>query len=612
MNNNIEVKVNVINQLKLFKQSTFKDVLCFLDEDIQNAQRAKATEIKITTNRYDDIPNLVIENNGKILDNPQSLFSIAESGWNDDTVKNENPFGIGFFSNITVSSNIEIYSGNKYILFDVNKMISTGNTELEVTEVEDYYSGFKLILNGFKYDEIYEYQIRDRVKNLAKYIHELDIYYNDEIQDKKDLTEADTNYVFSKQIKLNDIEGWVAFYSNYGFDSELRVYYKGRLITNLNGYPYLVGDIHINDRVLNLTSPDRKDIIKDEKYRKFKELLDSQIKILAEESFEYGEDSDIQKYYNAINRYINKDKLIRSTKFSVFKGEDKIKYLSNIAKIKRENKNIETFKDYNCYLDKEKSKQSESNFEEIVIEEEMKSDIPEAKGVVFTPSQTRFYESKVTKPEIKENNLKERDGEILFENEDIKFWIGFNELDQFEYKFNILNHYGIKLIVSRNNVEQEILKTLEKTNNIHHISKLVENISFKSTISNTELNLKESRALMIFDMISRIFNSDHNLFSIGDVMTIKTVSVENTNINNEMIDENVVIIKDSSAKKVYVDRSIIDSCSLEENLDENLTLKDIQFILMNIENICDSLNLLVGMTTDKIREKLLMTIAYMK
>ena len=48
----VELKVNVINQLKLLRQSTFKDIYCFLDEDVQNAQRAKATEVKVTIDRY--------------------------------------------------------------------------------------------------------------------------------------------------------------------------------------------------------------------------------------------------------------------------------------------------------------------------------------------------------------------------------------------------------------------------------------------------------------------------------------------------------------------------------------------------------------------------------
>jgi len=76
MSEKVELKVNVINQLKLLRQSTFKDILCFLDEDIQNAQRAKAKNVYISI----EGDSIIIENDGSILDNPQSLFSIAESG----------------------------------------------------------------------------------------------------------------------------------------------------------------------------------------------------------------------------------------------------------------------------------------------------------------------------------------------------------------------------------------------------------------------------------------------------------------------------------------------------------------------------------------------------
>lgn len=58
----VELKVNVINQLKLLRQSTFKDIYCFLDEDIQNAQRAKATEVRVTVDRWGE-GTVTIENN---------------------------------------------------------------------------------------------------------------------------------------------------------------------------------------------------------------------------------------------------------------------------------------------------------------------------------------------------------------------------------------------------------------------------------------------------------------------------------------------------------------------------------------------------------------------
>lgn len=611
MKNKVELKVNIINQLKLFKQSTFKDVLCFLDEDIQNAQRAKATEVRVTTDSYDN--TLIIENNGNILDNPQSLFSIAESGWDNDVMKNENPFGMGFFSNISVSDNIEIISGDYYIIFDINEMINTGNCELNVQKAEEYYDGFKLILNNFDYNEIYSFQIKERLERLGKYIHELDIYYNDELQEKKDLTEADKDYYFETKIEDTDFQGWVAINSNYSFDSaDISIFYKGRFVTKLNGYPYLKGDIHINDRVLNLTSPDRKDIIKDKKFDDFKIQLDMYIKKLAEDSFKYGEDEDIERYSSAINYYIDKKYLVKNTKFASFKNEN-ISYLKNIAVAKKKNSKIKTFKDYNCYLDSDKSTQGESHVEEVVVQETMKSSVPEARGVIFTPSSTEYYDSKVTKPEITEKQTEEKDGEIIFNNTQPIFWIGFDEIEQYEYRFNIIKHYGIKLLVARNKVEKEILKSVKEEFKVYHIADLKEDIAFESTISNTELNLKERRALMIFDMISRMFEKDHNMFSIGDVMTTKTVSVKNTEIKEVVIDENIVIIRDSKSDKVYVDRSIIDLCNISENLDENLILQDVQFILQNLNDICDSIRLLIDeLSYGEIKDKIIMTIANMK
>ena len=86
--NKVQLQVNVINQLKLLRQSTFKDTLCFLDEDIQNAQRAKATDVKVSVDYQSK--TVIIENNRQILNKPQALFSIAESEWDEDVKSTEN------------------------------------------------------------------------------------------------------------------------------------------------------------------------------------------------------------------------------------------------------------------------------------------------------------------------------------------------------------------------------------------------------------------------------------------------------------------------------------------------------------------------------------------
>jgi len=336
------------------------------------------------------------------------------------------------------------------------------------------------------------------------------------------------------------------------------------------------------------------------------------IKQLAEDSFNSGDDKEIEEYCSAINYYIDKKELVKNTKFATFKNE-KVDYLKDIAIAKSKEKKIKTFKDYNCYLNADKSTQGESQVEEVVVQETMSSNVPSAKGVIFHSSSTSYHESSVEKPEIKESQTQEKEGEVIFNNVEPIFWIAFDQIEEFESKFNIVKHYGIKLLVARNKVEQEILKSVKTEFKVFHISELYENVMFESTISNTELCLKERRALMIFEMISRIFEKDHNMFAIGDVMTTKTISIDNTDIKETIIDEYIVIIKDSKADKVYVDRSIIDLCNISESLDENLILQDVQFILQNLNDICKSIKLLKSnLNINEIRNDIISVIANMK
>lgn len=353
----VELKVNVINQLKLLRQSTFKDIYCFLDEDVQNAQRAKATEVKVTIDRYEN--KVIIENNGNILTNPQALFSIAESGWDENVRSSENPFGMGFFSNITVSNLINVHSGNTYITFDVEKMIATSNTEIEVEELDDYYDGFKLVLNNFDFETANSWDIEERVKILGKYVHELDIYYNGELVEKKDLTEGDdSEYQFS--IEDNDCSGWIALAGNYSWGDNVNIFYKGRLVSKLENFPYLKGDLHVSDKTLNLTSPDRKDIIKDEKLNAFRDLVKLYVEEYCNSLLTKGIE-DINNYSSCIGYYVNKKNVKNLIKFMTFKSnnEEDIKYLKGVAVARRKDKNIDSFKGYELFLRKEAASQNE-------------------------------------------------------------------------------------------------------------------------------------------------------------------------------------------------------------------------------------------------------------
>jgi len=600
----VELKVNVINQLKLLRQSTFKDIYCFLDEDIQNAQRAKATEVKVSVDRWGE-GKVTIENNGNVLTNPQALFSIAESDWDEEVKNSENPFGMGFFSNITVSNLINVHSGNTYITFDVEDMISTNNTEIKVEEIDEYYDGFKLILRNFDFDTASEYRIQERVEVLGKYVHELDIYYNGELIEGKDLTEGDdSKYQFS--IDDENCKGWIALGNNYSWGNNVNVFYKGRLVAPLEGFPYLKGDLHVSDKTLNLTSPDRKDIIKDEKLNAFKKVISDHVEKYCTSLLIDGEEN-INDYSSCFGRYVDKKNVKNSIKFMTFKSknEDDVKYLKGIAIARRKNKNVDSFTGYEIYLQKDAAKQNEQIIDEVTINPELQTNPEKASGRAYHEASYSHSDGYVEIPEIKQEDLMEKRGSLIINSVEPTFFIGFNEVEQYEYKLNIAKHYDLKIIVSRNDVETSILKSMKESDNVLHISELKEEVSVTGYLSNTELSTKESRALMIFDMISRILGFDHNVFAIGDLMVTKSVSVESIGVQEEMIEPNVVVLKDSLNDKVYVDRSVINKNKLRNDLDVRLDVFDYQFILANFKEMMKQVALVTDMSTEDCEVKVL-------
>ena len=575
--NKVQLQVNVINQLKLLRQSTFKDTLCFLDEDIQNAQRAKATEVKVTVDYQSKI--VTIENNGQILNKPQALFSIAESEWDEDVKSTENPFGMGFFSNITVSNIIQIYTGSKLITFDVENMIQTNDTEIKVEKLEDNYEGFKLVLNNFDFSTASSSDIKERVRLLGRYIHELDIYYNNDLQEKKDLTQGDDS-VYKLPIEdAESFKGWIALNNNYGYGDNVNIFYKGRLVTKLESTPYLKGDLHITDKALNLTSPDRKDIIKDSKFYEFKEMVKLYAEQLCMETMLEGDEDEINEFTSAISWYVNKKEIKNMIRFLTFKSNDEkdINYLKGIAIAKTKNKSINNFKDYELHLRKESNKQNESHFEEIVVNAKPKTKPDKAKGVVHYEGSSSYSDGYVEKPEIKDNETTVKQGEIIINNDQPVFYIGFSEVEKYEYKLNVIKHYNLKIIIARNKIEEEILKNMKESDNVLHISELVEDVNITGTLSNTELNTKEQRALMLFDMISQMVGLSHNAFAIGDLIVTKNVKVESLDLDTQIIEDSIMVIRDIDANKVYVDRSVIDQTNLRDDLEINLDISDYKF-----------------------------------
>ncbi|AYN19587.1 ATP-binding protein [Alcaligenes aquatilis] len=77
-----------------------------LGELLQNARRAKACHIHITT----EGDTLTVSDDGEGIANLQTLICIAESGWNEELKARENPFGIGILSTLYFARSLRVHS----------------------------------------------------------------------------------------------------------------------------------------------------------------------------------------------------------------------------------------------------------------------------------------------------------------------------------------------------------------------------------------------------------------------------------------------------------------------------------------------------------------------
>lgn len=598
-----ELKINALNQLRLLKQSTFKDPLSFLDEDVQNAQRAKAENITITTDYFEK--TLTIFNDGAVLEDPQKLFSIAESGWDYETVKSENPFGIGFFSNIVVSNLITIKTGDKYITFDVNNMLEKNNTQVDVQESSDYTNGFELTLHQFDYSNHSQTAIKERVQSLSDFIHDINITFNDEILEHKQLTEWDDTIKFAQSIENDMCIGWIGAASNWSWSEKLSVYYKGRFVTNLDDVYNITGKLHIHDNILNLVAPDRKDIIQDEKRVAFVSMIKSSMTELCNELI-INQKDDLSEFSSCIKRYMNKDTVKDKIKFITFQTKDEhaIDYLSGMASMCEEYKDIKSIEDYEIFLKTDKAKAHQ---------------IAEENGIKLNLHVTKLYEEDLddlddaatksersrtvySNPPKKQSPLAEigakDDDTIIIQGETIKkqkepiFYLRFSDISELRYKLFIARHYNLRIVFARNDIEYELLENMLKTESgapIIHISKLIEDVTISGDIKNMNLTEKEKRAEMLFGMISTMFHYKENIFVIGDVNVTKTLEISSIGLMIKIKDNNVKILYSKEYDTIFIDRSILNNRKLTPNLSSKLNLSDVQFILANINEIATAL-----------------------
>jgi len=147
MNAIVKIAVSEKGLIKNLK-SVFSTDKTFVRELLQNARRSGATEVHVTVTDN----AFVIRDNGCGIDDFQSLLTLAESGWTEQGVVVEKPFGMGFFSALFAGESVKIFSKGKVLKIDTAKATNFEDLHVVVDPFGDVEGTHITIKNkdGFK------------------------------------------------------------------------------------------------------------------------------------------------------------------------------------------------------------------------------------------------------------------------------------------------------------------------------------------------------------------------------------------------------------------------------------------------------------------------------
>lgn len=278
---------------KLVVTSLFSGDTVFIEEMLQNAQRAGAKSIWFDT----DGKVLSIRNDGPVCSDLTVVTQMGTTGWD---LPDENPFGLGFFSLAAMCQRVVVRSGINSLMIDFDEL-KKGNLDCDIKNTCAPVKGFRV--------DCYEVTIRNYI--LEYELKRACLFSPLKVHLDGQLLRTDCQF---GDLSLGDFHakfgnGYIgASIDSYATECDLaygiHVYNKGRYVANLN-LPYVCGILH--DPPVDLRAPDRKAIIRNARYEAFEKTLREAIRTL---DFDH-------KYGRFASEYFTDDELRSRFKFRI-------------------------------------------------------------------------------------------------------------------------------------------------------------------------------------------------------------------------------------------------------------------------------------------------------
>lgn len=152
----VRVAVNEANLVRNLKFA-FSNYSTFLAELIQNSRRAGATTVDIDL----DGQTLTVSDDGNGIENFQSLLTIGDSAWDNQTQSLVNPFGMGFTSALFACAHLMVESRGQKIAGTTRALLAREDVAVTAGSVS---TGTRLTLKGLTFDQT---KIEPALKEIA-------------------------------------------------------------------------------------------------------------------------------------------------------------------------------------------------------------------------------------------------------------------------------------------------------------------------------------------------------------------------------------------------------------------------------------------------------------
>lgn len=573
----MEIKVNVINEMRKLRSNTYSDRYTWVDELIQNCQRAGATHIDVDVDEYEK--TVTVSDNGIGCDDPQILFDKSSSGWNEEITTNESPFGEGFFSTMLAADTVTVKSKGFTAIFDVNKMFEENRTDVIEIHQNKKQSGFIVTLSDLR-DNICTWQIIDRFKEIGKYIKSPTMTINGERVHYEGLNPKTEN-PFIRKVDNEFFKGWIrphAWQNGDWDDAMIKCFAFGRHIKDSKDYSGVFGVLNFKPNAVDLRCPDRKEFIFNEKYEAMCQALREEIEKMYINVIKNGTDEEIKNFEYHIRRYADIESLKKCVKFKFIASDGDDEKLNNLLATSESNDDTQEIAEIGS---------DEDPFETVT------DDAVNCEYDFVVEKTTPIQETKEeVKPTRKRRNITPQSGTVLSDKLAYAFYIDQKDINKYEDQIALAKKNNVPLIEIRNGLEQTIL---ENDDRFHPLTDMDDLLKIKAEFRNmTPCSIPEMRIYKLLMSLSDRIGIDKKTFVIADTKFNK-ILVAN---GKEHIISEFDQIATAYNGKIYVNRRYLKAYSELTDDSNSITPDDIRFLLLNLDIIASELSHAIKNTKD--------------